>query len=88
MDLDSLKAEKQALVDKFGPWTASNIHLGDHFYTIGECIEGDEIKLRRILQVVADATRRPINSLRLVDLACHEGIYAKSLRAMARVYWV
>ena len=76
MDPDSLKAEKQAIVDKFGPWTASNIHLGDHFYTIGERIEGDEIKLRRILQVVADATRRPINSLRLVDLACHEGIYA------------
>jgi hypothetical protein len=71
-----LESKKRVVVDKFGPWTASNIHLGDHFYTIGETIQGDEIKLRRILQVVSDATRRPLKSLRLLDLACAEGIYA------------
>jgi len=76
MNLDLLENKKALVVDKFGPWTASNIHLGDHCYTIGEKIQGDEIKLRRILQVVSDTTRRPLKSLRLLDLACHEGIYA------------
>jgi 2-polyprenyl-3-methyl-5-hydroxy-6-metoxy-1,4-benzoquinol methylase len=76
MNLELLENKQRTIVDKFGPWTASNIHLGDHFYTIGETIQGDEIKLRRVLQVVSDATRRPLKSLRLLDLACHEGIYA------------
>src|SRR5882757_5826923 len=76
MDRELLESKKQMVVDKFGPWTASNIHLGDHSYTIGEEIHGDEIKLRRILQVVSDTTRRPLKGLRLLDLACHEGIYA------------
>src|SRR6266481_3783988 len=76
MNFDLLETKKATIVDKFGPWTASNIHLGDHCYTIGEKIQGDEIKLRRILQVVSDTTRRPLKSLRLLDLACHEGIYA------------
>src|SRR6266853_3907717 len=76
MNLDLLENKKATVVDKFGPWTASNIHLGDHFYTIGEKIQGDEVKLRRVLQIVADTTKRPLNSLRLLDLACHEGIYA------------
>ena len=39
-------------------------------------ILGDEIKLRRVLQVASDATRRPLKTLRVLDLACHEGIYA------------
>src|SRR6266478_8352399 len=76
MDLELFESRKQMVVNEFGPWTASNIHLGDRFYTIGEKIQGDEVKLRRILQIVADTTRRPLKSLRLVDLACHEGIYA------------
>jgi SAM-dependent methyltransferase len=43
---------------------------------MGAKIQGDEIKLRRVLQIVADTTRRPLESLRVLDLACHEGIYA------------
>jgi predicted RNA methylase len=76
MNLESLKHKQRTVVDKFGPWTASNIHLGDHFYTIGEHIQGDEVKLRRILQVVSDAASKPLETIRLLDLACHEGIYA------------
>jgi len=76
MNLESLKNRQRTVVDKFGPWTASNIHLADHFYTIGEHIQGDEVKLRRILQVVSDAASKPLETVRLVDLACHEGIYA------------
>jgi hypothetical protein len=76
MDLRSIEKKKNAVVDQFGPWAASNIHIGGDLYTIGKTIHGDEIKLRRVLQIVADTTRRPIASLRLLDLACHEGIYA------------
>ena len=76
MNLESVEAKKQDVIAKFGPWTASNIHLDGSLYTIGEKIHGDEIKLRRVLQIVADTTRRPLDRLRLLDLACHEGIYA------------
>jgi hypothetical protein len=76
MNGELLKNRQRTIVEKFGPWTASNIHLGDHFYTIGERVHGDEIKLRRVLQIVADTASRPLNAVRLVDLACHEGIYA------------
>jgi SAM-dependent methyltransferase len=76
MDLETLRNKQRIVVDKWGPWTASNIHLADHCYTIGEQIQGDEIKLRRVLQVVSDAIRRPLDSLRVLDLACAEGIYA------------
>jgi len=76
MNLESLEARKQDVIARFGPWTASNIHLDGNLYTIDEKIHGDEIKLRRVLQIVADTTRRPLDSLRLLDLACHEGIYA------------
>ena len=76
MDLESLRRKQRVVVERFGPWTASNIHLGDHFYTIGEYIHGDEVKLRRILQIVSDTTQQPFQNLRLLDLACHEGIYA------------
>ena len=76
MNLELLKNQQRTIVEKFGPWTASNICLGKDFYTIGEHIHGDEIKLRRVLQIVADAASQPLNDIRLVDLACHEGIYA------------
>src|SRR6266480_3606964 len=76
MNLESLREKQRIVVDKFGPWTASNIHLADHLYTIGEHIQGDEVKLRRILQVVSDTVSKPLEAIRLLDLACHEGIYA------------
>jgi hypothetical protein len=76
MNIEVLKNRQRNVVESFGPWTASNIHLADHFYTIGEYICGDGIKLRRILQVVSDAASKPLESIRLLDLACHEGIYA------------
>ena len=76
LERETLEAQKQAIVDRFGPWVANNIHLTDDCYTIGKKIEGDEIKLRRVLQIVADATRRPIAALRVLDLACLEGLYA------------
>jgi len=76
LDHTVFEIKKQAIIDRFGPWVANNIHVANDLYTMGKRIEGDEIKLRRILQVVADATRRPLDTLRILDLACLEGLYA------------
>lgn len=69
-------AEKDALERQHGPWSSHNIHLGDGVYTMGDGLYGPEAKLRRILQVIADVAPRPLASLRILDLACLEGMYA------------
>jgi 2-polyprenyl-3-methyl-5-hydroxy-6-metoxy-1,4-benzoquinol methylase len=74
MDLSELKTRKQALIDRYGPWTDHNIHLGGDVYTF----ESRPLtpKWRRILQIVADLAGQPLDRLRIVDLACLEGQYA------------
>jgi hypothetical protein len=76
VDRQLIEGRKAQIVQRFGPWTAHNILLGEDVYTIGKGVAGDEIKLRRIVQSVADAWRRPLSGLRLLDLACLEGLYA------------
>jgi Methyltransferase domain len=76
MDIATIAAKKQAIIDQFGAWTAHNIHLGGDLYTLENAVVGDEVKLRRILQMVADVARCPLSSLRVLDLACLEGLYA------------
>jgi methyltransferase family protein len=76
MNSKLLEDKQRLIVEKFGRWTANNIWISDDFYTMGKSIQGDEIKLRRILQIVVDIVRRPLNNLRILDLACHEGLYA------------
>lgn len=68
----NLADEKKALEARYGPWTAHNISLGDGF-TIGDAICGNEVKLRRTVQIVGDLLNRPFSSLRVLDLACLEG---------------
>jgi 2-polyprenyl-3-methyl-5-hydroxy-6-metoxy-1,4-benzoquinol methylase len=76
MTADRIERHKNGIIEKFGPWSAHNIHLGAGVYTIGDSIVGDEIKLRRIVQSVADVAQKPISALRILDLACLEGLYA------------
>ncbi len=76
MDTARIEEEKRRVVERFGPWTAHNIWLGGDVYTIGKGVAGDEIKLRRILRSVADIAGRPLDALRILDLACLEGLYA------------
>jgi 2-polyprenyl-3-methyl-5-hydroxy-6-metoxy-1,4-benzoquinol methylase len=78
-DLARLKTEKQRIVDQYGPWTAHNIHLKDDVYTIDKRIVGDELKLKRFMQIIADTVRKPLSELRVLDLACLEGLYAIEL---------
>lgn len=76
MDVELIENKKRKIMEKFGPWSAHNIFLEGDVYTINKGIAGDEVKLRRILQGVSDLSRRPLGSLRVLDLACLEGLYA------------
>jgi 2-polyprenyl-3-methyl-5-hydroxy-6-metoxy-1,4-benzoquinol methylase len=75
MDRQAVLAEKQAVASKYGDWYAHNIQLRDDIYTIGPRIVGDEIKLRRIVQCVQDHAGGSVEGLRILDLACGEGLY-------------
>jgi hypothetical protein len=75
----TIEQAKQEIVARHGPWTAHNICLGEGVYTIADTIAGDEIKLRRVIQIISDISGRPLISLRILDLACLEGLYAVEL---------
>lgn len=77
MDTQALKEEKQRVIERFGKWTDHNIHISDGLYTIGE--DAVSTRLRRIVQIVADVSSEPLASLRVLDLACLEGLYAIEL---------
>lgn len=57
---------------RHGEWTAHSIHLGDNLYTRQPAADG---RLRRLLQIACDLTGKPIDQLRVLDLACLEGHY-------------
>lgn len=69
-----VKTERERIIEKYGPWTDHNLLLADGIYTINENITTE--KLRRIVQVVADLSGKPLSQLRILDLACLEGQYA------------
>src|SRR6476646_8759794 len=76
LNRDAVIRQKQQIIDRYGPWTAHNIQLADDVYTIDKAVTGDEFKLRRIVQIISDLSQKPLNSLRVLDLACLEGMYA------------
>ncbi len=71
-----MTSQKQAVIAKHGNWTAHNIRLTDELYTMGNRLVGDESKLQRIVQLVSDLQSKPFSELRILDLACLEGLYA------------
>ncbi|MFH1102252.1 MAG: class I SAM-dependent methyltransferase [Pseudomonadota bacterium] len=75
MDIDEISREREEIIKKHGEWTAHNIHLKGETYTMGNRIAGDEVKLRRVFQIVSDISEKPLNQLRILDLACLEGLY-------------
>jgi hypothetical protein len=82
MDLDQLAQEKQALVDRYGGWSQGRLHLGDDVYTADERNLDVEVRLRRVVQIIADATRQPFDQLRIIDFGCLEGL--ESIELVAR----
>ncbi|MDQ3804344.1 MAG: class I SAM-dependent methyltransferase [Acidobacteriota bacterium] len=82
MDAEQIKRRRAETIEKYGAWTAHNIHLGHGLYTydpghpeFGDRIAGYTRMLRRVLQIASDLTGRPLHSLRVLDLGCMEGVY-------------
>jgi SAM-dependent methyltransferase len=78
-DTEALMREKQALELEHGPWTAHNVQLAEGVFALAPEPAGDELKLRRVTQVVSDVFAGRISGLRVLDLACLEGMYALEL---------
>ena len=82
MEIEQIEMKRRKIVEQFGEWTAHNIYLKENSYTYGPGV-GDFLdqlanhgtQLRRIVQVASDITNRPFSSLRVLDLACLEGLY-------------
>jgi SAM-dependent methyltransferase len=66
---------KEAVISRYGDWTAHNIRLGDDLHTRGPGAFGDEWRLLRVRQLVYDLIG-PVAGLRILDLGCLEGLYA------------
>lgn len=79
MDLETILQKKQEIIDRFGGWTNHNICLQDDVYTIDKNLAGSEVKVQRFLQAIADLTGRSFCELRVLDLACLEGLYGIEL---------
>ena len=79
VDIEAVRREKEAIEARYGPWTAHNIRLADGFYTISPQPAGDEVKLRRVTQLALDVAGGSLRGVRVLDLACLEGMYALEL---------
>jgi predicted RNA methylase len=86
INTDLIKERRAEIVSQFGDWTAHNLCLADGVYTYDqthpkfeEQLIGHGIHLRRIVQIVSDVTNQPLSSLRVLDLACLEGLYGIEL---------
>jgi SAM-dependent methyltransferase len=74
-----LRGEKDAIEARYGPWTAHNVRLAAGLYTISPEPAGDEVKLRRVTQLALDAFDGSLRGVRVLDLACLEGMYSLEL---------
>ena len=55
---ECVRQQRDALVERLGPWTAHCIHLGDNVYTFTE--PHFDSRLRRFTQIAADIVGRPV----------------------------
>lgn len=79
MEPEIIKLKQQEIIAEHGEWSDHNIHLGNGIYTISDQGNGSENKVRRVLQMIADTVNKPWEKLRVLDLACLEGLYAIEL---------
>jgi SAM-dependent methyltransferase len=76
IDADRIRAGKALVVERFGPWQADNIHLGDGVFTVTERVLGNEIRAAFVLQVAQDIMGGPLEGRRILDLGAAEGLFA------------
>ena len=71
MNLEQIEKQKQEIIDRFGPWTAHCIHLANGVYTFDH--PEMDARLRRMVQICSDIVQKPLENIRILDLACLEG---------------
>ena len=75
-----IRKERDNLIQRYGAWTAHCIYLGEGIYTFNEPqVPQADSRLRRCLQVVTDMVTEPLDQIRVLDLACLEGMFAIEL---------
>jgi hypothetical protein len=75
MTADDIKKKKAAIEAEHGPWTAYNLNLGHGVETAPQ-FACAHLRLRRVVQTIADLAGKPWERLRILDLASLEGIFA------------
>lgn len=76
---EPVRRDLTGVVTRTGPWTSHNIEVAPGVFTKGDQISGEELKLRRITQLVRDLVGRPLEGLRALDLGALEGLYGIEL---------
>ena len=69
----SSRAAVQEFIKEHGVFT-SHVHLGDGVYTEGA--ESSDRRMRCFVQAIADLVGKPLDQIRVLDLACCEGHYS------------
>jgi SAM-dependent methyltransferase len=79
VDREEIRRGKEDVERRYGAWSAHNIRLDGDLFTRANRIFGDEYKLRRVVQLIADVAGTDFGSLRVLDLGCLEGLYSIEL---------
>lgn len=70
---EDLKSRMGRITEKHGPWTAMSISLGGEVATLPPA---SDWRLARFVHIFRDVLRRPLEGLRVLDLASLEGQYS------------
>ena len=79
MDAAQLSVERQEIIDRYGEWGSANIALPHGLFTIDATARGDNFRTHKFIQIISTLLPQPINRLRVLDLACGEGLYSVEL---------
>ena len=71
-----IRAGLAAVIAEHGPYGSANIALPYGLFTLDQTARGDNHRTLKFLQLAADTLGKPLSSLRVLDLACGEGLYA------------
>jgi len=69
---EAIASLRDNVIAEHGPWTAHNIQLSGSVFTRSSA---DPAGCPWLLPLFRDFTRKPLHELRIVDLACLEGLY-------------
>jgi len=76
-DKTQIRQARDDLIKFHGAWTAHCIHLGEGVYTFDKPqVPQPDSRVRRCLQIAADMVSAPLDKIRVLDLACLEGLFA------------